>query len=57
MIDTSQFGWLGFAEELDPDSQQVIPSRRLEELIHLSELCVDLLQQNEDHYAEVKSFL
>ncbi|XP_021961279.2 calcium-dependent secretion activator isoform X4 [Folsomia candida] len=39
-------------DELDPDSQQIIPGKRLEELIHLSELCVDLLQQNEDHYAE-----
>ncbi len=38
------------------EGQEVVPSRRLEELIHLAELCVDLLQQNEDHYAEVKCF-
>ena len=29
------------------------PSKRLEDLIHLAELCVDLLQQNNEHYAEV----
>lgn len=29
------------------------PSKKLEDLIHLAELCVDLLQQNEEHYAEV----
>lgn len=31
----------------------VPPSKKLEDLIHLTELCVDLLQQNEEHYAEV----
>ncbi|KAI5732066.1 hypothetical protein M8J77_020673 [Diaphorina citri] len=30
----------------------VSPSKKLEDLIHLGELCVDLLQQNEEHYAE-----
>lgn len=30
------------------------PSKKLEDLIHLTELCVDLLQQNEEHYAEVR---
>lgn len=34
----------------------VPPAKKLEDLIHLAELCVDLLQQNEEHYAEV-SFL
>lgn len=28
-------------------------AKKLEDLIHLAELCVDLLQQNEEHYAEV----
>lgn len=41
-------------EQVGLDGETVAPSRRLEELIHLAELCVDLLQQNEDHYAEVK---
>lgn len=31
----------------------VTPAKKLEDLIHLAELCVDLLQQNEEHYAEV----
>lgn len=26
---------------------------KLENLIHLAEMCVDQLQQNEEHYAEV----
>ncbi|CAB3258676.1 unnamed protein product [Arctia plantaginis] len=30
----------------------VTPAKKLEDLIHLAELCVDLLQQNEEHYAE-----
>lgn len=34
----------------------VPPAKKLEDLIHLAELCVDLLQQNEEHYAEVCSF-
>lgn len=31
----------------------VPPGKKLEDLIHLAELCVDLLQQNEEHYSEV----
>lgn len=30
------------------------PSKKLEDLIRLAELCVDLLRQNEEFYAEVK---
>lgn len=29
------------------------PKKRLEDLMHLAELCIDLLQQNEEHHAEV----
>lgn len=29
------------------------PGKKLEDLIRLAELCVDLLQQNEEHYSEV----
>ncbi|XP_039967660.1 calcium-dependent secretion activator-like isoform X2 [Bactrocera tryoni] len=29
-------------------------AKKLEDLIHLAELCVDLLQQNEEHYAELR---
>lgn len=31
----------------------VPPSKKLEDLIHLAEICVDLLQQNEENYSEV----
>ncbi|XP_029034250.1 calcium-dependent secretion activator isoform X1 [Osmia bicornis bicornis] len=31
----------------------VPPSKKLEDLIHLAEMCVDLLQQNGEHYSEV----
>lgn len=31
----------------------VPPGKKLEDLIRLAELCVDLLQQNEEHYSEV----
>ncbi|XP_064486582.1 calcium-dependent secretion activator 1-like isoform X3 [Ornithodoros turicata] len=34
---------------LDP---MLAPSKKLEGLIHLAELCVDLLQQNNEHYSE-----
>ncbi|CAK9825694.1 Calcium-dependent secretion activator [Anthophora retusa] len=30
----------------------VPPSKKLEDLIHLAEMCVDLLQQNGEHYSE-----
>lgn len=30
----------------------VPPNKKLDDLIRLAELCVDLLQQNEEHYAE-----
>lgn len=29
------------------------PGKKLDDLIRLAELCVDLLQQNEEHYSEV----
>ncbi len=32
----------------------VPPNKKLEDLIRLSELCVDLLRQNEEFYAEVR---
>nr|CAD7587650.1 unnamed protein product [Timema genevievae] len=35
----------------------IAPGKKLEDLIHLAELCVDLLQQNEEHYAEKKWLL
>lgn len=31
----------------------VSPSKKMEDLINLATICVDLLQQNEEHYSEV----
>lgn len=40
----------------DLRGEMMVPAaKKLEDLIHLAELCVDLLQQNEEHYAEVSS--
>lgn len=42
-----------FTEDLR--GEMMVPAaKKLEDLIHLAELCVDLLQQNEEHYAEVR---
>lgn len=44
--------FLSLTEDLRGE-MMVAPAKKLEDLIHLAELCVDLLQQNEEHYAEV----
>ena len=41
-----------FAEEMVGEVI-IPPGKKLEDLIRLSELCVDLLRQNEEFYAEV----
>ena len=38
---------------LDSYNDDVQPKRRLEDVIHLAELCIEVLQQNEEHHAEV----
>ena len=51
--------WNILADLANPQSEEMIgevvvpPSRKLEDLIRLAELCVDLLRQNEEFYAEV----
>ncbi|XP_077497157.1 calcium-dependent secretion activator 1 isoform X10 [Amblyomma americanum] len=41
------------AKPQDSGLEEQLPSnRKLKELIHLAELCVDLLQQNNEHYSE-----
>ncbi|XP_018792532.1 PREDICTED: calcium-dependent secretion activator isoform X4 [Bactrocera latifrons] len=41
--------------EEDLRGEIMVPAaKKLEDLIHLAELCVDLLQQNEEHYAELR---
>lgn len=47
-------GCLFIVEDLRGETM-VSPSKKLDDLIHLAELCVDLLQQNEEHYAEVST--
>lgn len=32
---------------------ETTPKKKVEDLIHLAELCIDLLQQNEEHHSEV----
>ncbi|XP_055679150.1 calcium-dependent secretion activator isoform X5 [Lutzomyia longipalpis] len=51
---TEQIG--GYTNTDDDLRGEVIvpPAKKLEDLIHLAELCVDLLQQNEEHYAELR---
>ena len=34
----------------------VSPSEKLEKVIQLAELCIELIQQNEEHHAEVVTF-
>ncbi|XP_023215890.1 calcium-dependent secretion activator 1-like [Centruroides sculpturatus] len=42
------------AKNEDENNEEPVESNKnLEDLIHLAELCVDLLQQNNEHYAEV----
>ncbi|XP_022108476.1 calcium-dependent secretion activator 1-like isoform X3 [Acanthaster planci] len=34
------------------NSEDLPPEKRLEDVLHLAELCIDVLQQNEEHHAE-----
>lgn len=38
----------------DSYNDDVPPERKLEDIIHLAELCIEVLQQNEEHHAEVR---
>ncbi|XP_030404985.1 calcium-dependent secretion activator 2 isoform X12 [Gopherus evgoodei] len=41
--------------EKDPETlNQATPARKLEEVLHLAELCIEVLQQNEEHHAETQ---
>lgn len=33
------------------------PLRKIEDILHIAELCIDLLQENQDFYAEVTSLV
>ena len=49
----SIFFFFLFIDEIVGEAPPVPPSKKLEDLIRLAELCVDLLRQNEEFYAEV----
>ncbi|XP_068021399.1 calcium-dependent secretion activator 2 isoform X6 [Melanerpes formicivorus] len=40
------------AEKDSETMNQATPSRKLEEVLHLGELCIEVLQQNEEHHSE-----
>eukprot|EP00070_Physeter_catodon_P038728 XP_028345622.1 calcium-dependent secretion activator 2 isoform X19 [Physeter catodon] len=42
----------GPAEKETETMNQATPARKLEEVLHLAELCIEVLQQNEEHHAE-----
>uniref|UniRef100_A0A8C0RLR8 Calcium dependent secretion activator 2 n=1 Tax=Canis lupus familiaris TaxID=9615 RepID=A0A8C0RLR8_CANLF len=42
----------GPAEKDTETMNQATPARKLEEVLHLAELCIEVLQQNEEHHAE-----
>uniref|UniRef100_A0A2K6KX21 Calcium dependent secretion activator 2 n=1 Tax=Rhinopithecus bieti TaxID=61621 RepID=A0A2K6KX21_RHIBE len=39
--------------KIEETMNQASPARKLEEILHLAELCIEVLQQNEEHHAEV----
>lgn len=36
------------------DCPQVTPEKRLEDMMRLGELCMEVLQQNDEHHSEVE---
>ena len=61
LLSGPSFTIMCIAELANPPQEDVIgvvvvpPARKLQDLIRLAELCVDLLRQNEEFYAEVIS--
>jgi len=56
-VDLSVHHVLKCSEEMlgSGETQVLTPAKKLDDLIRLAELCVDLLRQYEEFYAEVKS--
>ncbi|XP_052523718.1 calcium-dependent secretion activator 2 isoform X8 [Tympanuchus pallidicinctus] len=44
------------AEKDSEAMSQATPARKLEEVLHLAELCIEVLQQNEEHHSEAFSW-
>ncbi|NXE21824.1 CAPS2 protein, partial [Ardeotis kori] len=40
--------------KIEETMNQATPARKLEEVLHLAELCIEVLQQNEEHHSEVR---
>ncbi|KFP00215.1 Calcium-dependent secretion activator 2, partial [Calypte anna] len=40
--------------KIEESMNQATPARKLEEVLHLAELCIEVLQQNEEHHSEVR---
>ena len=40
---------------ITPVGNDASPETKLSKLVHLAELCIDLLHQNEEHHAEVSA--
>ena len=54
MITLSHFFFFCLIESSGDD---VSPDTKLNDIMHLAELCIDLLHQNEEHHAEVEGKL
>ncbi|XP_041874090.1 calcium-dependent secretion activator 2 isoform X22 [Corvus kubaryi] len=42
--------------KIEETMNQATPARKLEEVLHLAELCIEVLQQNEEHHSEAFSW-
>ncbi|XP_042671653.1 calcium-dependent secretion activator 2 isoform X4 [Centrocercus urophasianus] len=42
--------------KIEEAMSQATPARKLEEVLHLAELCIEVLQQNEEHHSEAFSW-
>lgn len=42
--------------QIEADSSQASPEKRLEDMIRLGELCIEVLQQNDEHHSEAFSW-
>ncbi|XP_071589857.1 calcium-dependent secretion activator 2 isoform X4 [Heliangelus exortis] len=42
--------------KIEESMNQATPARKLEEVLHLAELCIEVLQQNEEHHSEAFSW-
>ncbi|XP_075456024.1 calcium-dependent secretion activator 2 isoform X5 [Ascaphus truei] len=48
----TEYASIEAAEKESESMNQESPSRKLEDVLHLAELCIEVLQQNEEHHSE-----